>query len=79
VCFSLNIGIRNLSLQSMSISSSARFMPETMRTFRDIALPLFASRKLHALVDVELPMRELARAHGLIDARNHFGKIVLVN
>jgi NADPH:quinone reductase-like Zn-dependent oxidoreductase len=79
VCFSLNIGSRNLSLQSMSISTSARFMPETMRSFREVALPLFASGVFRAVVDVELPMSELAKAHAMVDARTHFGKIVLVN
>ncbi len=79
VSFNLNIGTRNLTLQSMSISTSARFMTETMRTFRDLALPLFAAGRLRAVVDVELPMSELARAHAMVDARTHFGKIVLVN
>ena len=79
VCFNLNIGTRNLSLQSMSISTSARFLPETMRTFRDVALPLFARGVFKAPVDATLPMTELAKAHAMVDARTHFGKIVLVN
>ncbi|MFN5407632.1 MAG: hypothetical protein ACK5CS_12130 [Bradyrhizobium sp.] len=40
VCFNLNIGMRNLQLLAMSISSSARFIPESMRSFRELALPL---------------------------------------
>ncbi len=77
VCFNLNIGMRNIRLSSMSISSSPRFLPETMKSFREIALPRFASGEFRALVDVVLPMSELPRAHELIDARTHFGKIVL--
>lgn len=79
VCFNLNIGVRNIRLSSMSISSSPRFLPETMVSFREVALPLFAEGTFRALVDVVLPMAEVARAHELIDARTHFGKIVLVN
>lgn len=77
VCFSLNIGVKNIELHSMSISTSPRFMPETMRTFRDEALPLFASRVFKPVVDVVLPLSELRRAHEMIDERTHFGKIVL--
>ena len=79
VCFSLNIGIRNLQLLAMSISSSARFVPESMPSFRKVALPLFASGRSKAVVDTVLPMSELARAHAMVDSRTHFGKIVLVN
>jgi NADPH2:quinone reductase len=79
VCFNLNIGTRNLRLSAMSISSSARFLPETMRTFRELALPAFADGRYTAVVDTVLPMAELARAHAMIDARTHFGKIILVN
>lgn len=79
VCFSLNIGTRNLRLSAMSISSSARFLPETMRTFRDVAVPAFAAGRYTAVVDTVLPMAELARAHAMVDARAHFGKVILVN
>lgn len=79
VCFSLNIGMRNLQLMSMSISSSARFIPESMKSFREQALPLFANRRFKAVVDTVLPMRELVRAHGMVDSRTHYGKIILVN
>ena len=77
VCFSLNIGVKNIELHSMSISTSPRFMPETMCTFRDEALPLFASRVFKPVLDVVLPLSELRRAHEMIDERTHFGKIVL--
>ena len=77
VCFNLNIGIRNLRLSSMSISSSPQFLPVTMPSFREVALPLFADGGFRAAVDAVLPMTELARAHEMIDERRHFGKIVL--
>jgi len=79
VCFSLNIGMRNLQLLAMSISSSARFLPETMVSFRSVALPLFAAGRFKAVVDTVLPMRELVRAHAMVDSRTHYGKVVLVN
>jgi NADPH2:quinone reductase len=79
VCFNLNIGTRNLRLSAMSISTSARFLRETMRSFREVALPLFANKTLNAVVDTVLPMRELPRAHRMVDERRHFGKVVLVN
>jgi NADPH:quinone reductase-like Zn-dependent oxidoreductase len=77
VCFSLNIGTRNLSLQSMSISTSTRFLPETMATFRATALPLLADGTFRPVVDVVLPITELPQAHRRVDSRTHFGKIVL--
>ena len=77
VCFNLNIGIRNLRLSSMSISTSPRFLTQTMTSFREIALPLFADGTFRAMVDVTLPMADLARAHAMIDERSHYGKIVL--
>ena len=77
VCFNLNIGVRNLSLMSMSISTSARFLSYTMPRFREAALPLFADGTFKAPVGAVLPMSEVARAHKLIDERNHFGKIIL--
>jgi NADPH:quinone reductase-like Zn-dependent oxidoreductase len=79
VCFSLNIGTRNLRLSSMSISTSARFLPETMPSFRRLALPRFGDGGFQAVVDTVLPMAELPRAHAMVDARTHFGKIILVN
>lgn len=77
VCFSLNIGTRNIELHSMSISTSPRFLPETMKTFREEALPLFEQGVFRPVVDVVLPVTELRRAHEMIDERTHFGKIVL--
>lgn len=77
VCFNLNIGINNIELHSMSISTSPRFLPETMQTFRAEALPLFAAGTFRPVLDVVLPFEELRRAHQMIDERAHFGKIVL--
>lgn len=77
VCFSLNIGTRNLELHSMSISTSPRFMPESMVSFREIALPLFVKGVFKPVLDVILPLAELKRAHQMIDERTHFGKIVM--
>ena len=77
VCFNLNIGVRNLALMSMSISTSARFLSYTMPRFREVALPLFADGTFKAPVGPVLPLSEVARAHELIDERNHYGKIIL--
>ncbi|MDJ0655217.1 MAG: zinc-binding dehydrogenase [Xanthomonadales bacterium] len=77
VSFDLAIGTRNLQLLSMSISSSPRFVPDTMRSFREEALGLFLDGTFRSAVDVTLPMDQLVRAHEMIDERTHFGKIVL--
>jgi NADPH:quinone reductase-like Zn-dependent oxidoreductase len=79
VCFNLNIGTRNLQLLAMSISTSERFLPESMRSFRELAVPMFARGEFKAVVDTVLPMRDLAKAHEMVDSRTHFGKVVLVN
>lgn len=77
ICFDLSIGTRNLQLISMSISTSPRFLPETMRTFRDTAIPLFASGIFKPVVDRVLPLEQVGEAHRMIEARTHFGKIIL--
>jgi len=77
VTFNLNIGMRNLQLLSMSISTSPAFLPVTMKTFREEALPLFASGALRPVVDTVLPLAEVVRAHEMIDERHHFGKLIL--
>jgi NADPH:quinone reductase-like Zn-dependent oxidoreductase len=79
VCFSLNIGSRNIALMSMSISTSPLYFSETIPTFIDQALPLFANGTFKATTDTILPMAEVAKAHGMINDRRHFGKVVLVN
>jgi NADPH2:quinone reductase len=77
VCFSLNIGERNLQLLSMSITSSRKFLTDTMPSFREFALPLFAAGVFKPVVSTTLPITELARAHAMVDERAHFGKIIL--
>ena len=77
VCFDLAIGSRNLSLLSMSISTSARYLSHTLPRFREVAIPLFANGTFKAPVGAVLPMAELARAHQMVDDRQHFGKIIL--
>ena len=77
--FNLRIGILNIQLLSMSISTSPAFMTRTMPDFRERALPLFASGELTPEVDTVLPMSELVRAHTMVDERTHFGKVILVN
>ena len=77
VTFNLNVGVRNLQFLSMSISTSPAFMPVTMKTFREQALPLFASGEFRAVVDTVLPLRDLAQSHQMIDDRKHFGKVIL--
>jgi NADPH:quinone reductase-like Zn-dependent oxidoreductase len=79
ITFNLKIGILNIQLLSMSISTSPAFMTQTMTDFRQHALPLFASGELTPWVDTVLPMSELRRAHEMVDERKHFGKVILVN
>ena len=77
ITFGLRIGILNLQLLSMSISTSPKFVPVTMQEFRARALPLFADGTFKAVVDTVLPVAELVRAHEMIDERKHFGKVIL--
>ena len=79
ITFNLRIGILNIQLLSMSISTSSAFMTKTMPAFRQHAVPLFASGELTPWVDTVLPMSELRRAHEMVDERKHFGKVILVN
>ena len=79
ITFNLRIGILNIQLLSMSISTSSAFMTQTMPDFRARALPLFASGELVPVVDTVLPMSKLVRAHEMVDERTHFGKVILVN
>ena len=79
ITFNLRIGIFNIQLLSMSISTSAAFMTQTMPDFRARAVPLFASGQLEPVVDTVVPMSELLRAHEMVDERTHFGKVILSN
>jgi NADPH:quinone reductase-like Zn-dependent oxidoreductase len=77
ICFNLGIGIRNLQLLSMSISTSPAFVPVSMESFRQHALPLFESGAFRPVVDTVLPLTDLVRAHEMIDERKHYGKVIL--
>lgn len=77
ITFNLKIGVLNLQLLSMSISTSPRFVPVTMAEFRERAIPKFADGSFKAVVDTVLPIRDLVDAHTMIDSRRHFGKIIL--
>jgi len=77
ITFGLHIGMLNIQLLSMSISTSPRFLTESMKTFREVALPLFASGEFKAVVDTVLPLEQLAKSHQMIDDRQHFGKVIL--
>ena len=77
ITFNLNIGIRNLQLLSMSISTSPAFEPVTMPDFIQRALPLFASGVFKPEVDTVLPLQQLVNAHQMIDDRRHYGKVIM--
>ncbi len=77
ITFNLNIGIRNLQLLSMSISTAPSFEPATMPDFKNRALPLFADGTFKAVVDTVLPVNDVVRAHEMIDERKHYGKVIL--
>lgn len=79
VCFSLNIGSLNISLLSMSISTSPLYFSRTIPSFVEQALPKFADGSFKAMTDTVLPMSDVARAHEMIGDRRHFGKVVLAN
>lgn len=79
VCFSLNIGALNISLMSMSISTSPYYFSETIPTFLETAVPKFAEGRFKPMVDTVLPMSEVARSHQMISDRRHFGKVILKN
>ncbi|MDX2143853.1 MAG: zinc-binding dehydrogenase [Rhodospirillaceae bacterium] len=78
VSYDLGIGERNVELISMSIDTS-RYYPDTIKTFNEQALPLFAAGKFKGIVDTVLPMSELAKAHQMVNDRNHFGKVIMKN
>jgi NADPH:quinone reductase-like Zn-dependent oxidoreductase len=78
VTFSLNIGERNLQLLSMSIDSSARYVPETVPSFRNEALAKFNDGTFKPIIDTVLPVSNVSRAHEMVGERHHFGKIILL-
>ncbi len=77
ITFNLNIGVLNLQLLSMSISTSPLYEPTTIPDFCTRALPLFAEGRFKAVVDTVLDVKEVVKAHQMIDDRKHFGKVVL--
>ena len=77
VTFSLNIGERNLQLLSMSIDSSARYVPETVPSFRSEAIAKFNDGTFKPIIDTVLHVAEVAKAHQMVADRKHFGKIIL--
>ena len=79
VSYDLGIGERNVELISMSIDTSPKYYPETVKTFNEQALPLFAAGVFKGIVDTVLPMAELAKAHEMVNDRRHFGKVIMRN
>ncbi|MCB2106085.1 MAG: zinc-binding dehydrogenase [Rhodobacteraceae bacterium] len=79
VTFNLRVGERNVSINTMSIDTSPRYIPETVATFNAQALPLFASGKFKGIVDTVLPMSDLPKAHEMVNDRRHFGKVIMKN
>ena len=77
VCFDLGIGANNISLIGMSISTSPRYLTETVPTFVAHALPLFAAGAFKAVVDTVMPLSDIAKAHEMINDRRHYGKVIL--
>lgn len=75
--FDMMVANRNLQFLTLSIMTSPRFVPETLRSFKEIALPLFAQGVFKPVVDCVLPWTQAADAHRMIEERKHFGKIVL--
>lgn len=77
ITFNLAIGIVNMQLLSMSISTSPAYLTHTLPQFRAEALPRFANGRFVPVVDTVLPLEELAHAHAMIGMRRHYGKIIL--
>ncbi len=77
ITFNLNIGVRNIGLLSMSISTSPAYEPVTLPDFRARALPKFADGTFVPVVDTVLPVRDVVAAHAMIDSRKHYGKVIL--
>ena len=74
---SLLIGMKNLQLLSMSISTSSAFVPKTMKSFKEVAVPLFEKRVFKPVIAEVLPLSKCARAHEMVSERTHYGKIIL--
>ena len=77
VSFDLGIGSRNLQLISMSIDSSARYISETIPSFRKGVVENFVSGAFSPIIDTVLPVSDIVEAHQMVESRKHFGKIIL--
>jgi NADPH2:quinone reductase len=77
ITFNLAIGMVNMQLLSMSISTSPQYPTETLPGFCREALPRFADGRFRPIVGEVLPLADLARAHAMIGERRHYGKIIL--
>lgn len=77
ITINLIIGSNNLRLLSMSISTSPLFIPETMKSFREKALPMFADGTFKPVIADVLPLARLVRAHEMVGERTHYGKVIL--
>ena len=80
VTFDLAIGMRNIQLLSMSITSSPKFRPGDDAGFSRSCVVEVRGRHamtFRAVVDTVLPIADVVKAHRMIDERKHFGKIVL--
>ena len=75
--FDMMVANRNLQFLTLSIMTSPRFVPESMKTFKEVALPLFQKGVFKPVVDCVLPWTQAADAHRMVEERKHFGKIVL--
>jgi NADPH:quinone reductase-like Zn-dependent oxidoreductase len=75
--FDLRVANRNLEFIGVSIMTSSRFIPESMQTFREQAIPLFAQGVFKPVIACVLPWSEVAEAHRMVEERKHFGKLVL--
>jgi NADPH2:quinone reductase len=66
---------RNLTLYGMSVTTSALFR-DTVGSFEEQALPMFAAGRLKPVIDHVYPLAEAAAAHHRVMNRDQFGKLV---
>jgi len=77
----LNLALMMVKRQRI-IGSVLRSRPraekaEIIAAFREAVLPLLAAREIVPLVHAQLPLNDVRRAHEMMEAGEHFGKIVL--
>jgi NADPH:quinone reductase-like Zn-dependent oxidoreductase len=61
----------------MSIDSSARYISETIPSFRKGVVENFVSGAFSPIIDTVLPVSDIVEAHQMVESRKHFGKIIL--